>query len=131
MMVNIRGYQLMSLRIKPLKESDIQEAFVHWLRLHHPKLWFNHSANEGSYPVQYRVKLKKMGLCPGWPDLELLIGGKIHFMELKMPKGRLSENQKAFQEYCLENGIPHAVPRSLKEAIEIFKEWLSRAEQLP
>jgi hypothetical protein len=74
--------------------------------------------------VQYRVKLKKIGQCKGWPDLEILLGDRVCFMEFKTPKGRLSENQKLFQEYCIKNGIPHAVPRSTKQAIDIFEDWL-------
>jgi hypothetical protein len=65
-----------------------------------------------------------MGMCAGWADLDILIGKQICFMEFKTPKGKLTPAQKAFQAHCQESGIPHAVPRSMEEAKEIFNQWL-------
>lgn len=109
--------------IKPLKESDIQEAFVKWLKKYHPDIRHNHSPNEGKRKPWYTAYLKRMGMWNGWPDLELIIDGRIHFMEFKAPKGRMQDSQKEFQQYCIENGIPHAVPRSVEQAKEVFEVW--------
>ena len=106
-----------------MKEHQIQESFIVWLHIQHPDVVHNHSPNEGNRKPWYVVFLKKMGMWPGWPDLEFLLGKQMHFMEFKTPKGRMRDNQKAFQSHCLDNDIPHAVVRSLEEAIQVFNNW--------
>jgi hypothetical protein len=63
----------------------------------------HHSPNEGNHKIQYRVKQKRMGVRPGWPDLELFVSRtwwkpKVSwspiFIEIKTKTGRLSKNQK-------------------------------------
>ena len=68
----------------------------------------HHSPNEGRRHVAYKVRLKKLGMAAGWPDLEIFVPdtgwndpaekGPI-MIELKRPKGgSLSANQKDIQE---------------------------------
>lgn len=85
-------------------ETDLHTAVVAWLRLVLPTdCLLHHSPNEGIRRVQYRRKLSRMGLRPGWPDLQI-VSPPTHYLpdqrptgiyiELKAPKGRLSEAQR-------------------------------------
>jgi hypothetical protein len=77
---------------------------VAWLRLVLPAdSLLHHSPNEGVRRVQYRRKLSRMGLRPGWPDLQLVVPPIYYldgerqtgiYIELKAPNGRLSEAQR-------------------------------------
>lgn len=46
-----------------------------------------------------------------------------HFMEVKTPTGRLTDEQKEFSAKLETLGIPYAVVRSLEEAARQFDEW--------
>lgn len=53
--------------------------------------------NSGKFPVQYRVKLAKQGLLPGINDLVIPCPGRgfnAMYLEMKAPKGELSDTQK-------------------------------------
>jgi hypothetical protein len=84
-------------------EDQLQIRVAQWLDLALPPgaVW-HHSPNEGNRHVAYKVKQKRMGTKPGWPDIEIFVPGdqsKVGisisiFIELKRPKGgKLSENQ--------------------------------------
>ena len=108
------------INLKPLKEDQIQIALVQFLNMH-PHILFCHVANEGDFPVQYRVKLKRMGLYKGWFDITIILP-KLCFIELKTKKGRLSEAQKDFKKKLDENNIPNTVAHSVEEAIDFLKQ---------
>ena len=86
-------------------EYDLQKLVVAWLFAAMPKgSLLHHSPNEGLHKVQYRAKLTRMGMCAGWPDLQLVvpfahyIDGQRQvdiYIELKAPKGRVSAVQQA------------------------------------
>jgi hypothetical protein len=72
------------------------------------------------------AKLKHMGLNPGWADFLLILPmGKLGCIELKAPKGRLSDEQKAFRDDALELGAWWAECRSLAEVEATLIGWLS------
>jgi hypothetical protein len=86
-------------------EYDLQRQVVAMLPLIMPpgSLW-HHSPNEGMHRVQYRAKLSRMGMCAGWPDLQLVVPFSHYlngqrqvdiYIELKAPKGRVSKVQQA------------------------------------
>lgn len=52
----------------------------------------------------------------GFPDLVAIGRGRILFVEVKAPKGRLSPAQQVFREECLANGGTYLVWRSASEA---------------
>ena len=107
-----------------MTENQIQLACVGILGRLCPWACCNHSPNEGKRTVGQKVHLIRMGMLPGYPDLEILAGGKSFFVEFKRgKKGRLSEEQKAFQEWALENGFPYAVCRGVQEFEDILNEW--------
>ena len=84
-------------------EDQLQVRISQWLDLVLPPgaVW-HHSPNEGNRHVAYKVKQKRMGTKPGWPDIEIFcpgdqskVGNSISiFIELKRPGGgKLSANQ--------------------------------------
>ena len=86
-------------------EYDLQKLVVAWLFAAMPKgSLLHHSPNEGQRKVQYRAKLTRMGMCPGWPALQLVVPFSHYldgqrqvdiFIELKEPAGRVSKVQQA------------------------------------
>lgn len=111
------------MRIDP-SEDEIQQSFIEYMKLiNRPDVICAHVPNEGCFPVQYRVKLKKMGLFTGFPDIIILWGNRFGFLEFKSKTGRLTVDQKLFQEHCIKHEIPHSIPRSLEDAIATIKEW--------
>lgn len=66
-------------------------------------------------------RLKRMGLARGWPDyLFVLPYGRIAFLELKAPKGKLSPEQRAFRDRVEALGCRYEVARTGQEAIQIL-----------
>ena len=66
-------------------ESKECETFKNYLEV--KKLKFTHIVNEGNFPVQYRMKLKRMGFSRGIPDYMVLLPNGIAFVEIKRLKG--------------------------------------------
>lgn len=76
-----------------------------------PGVIAHHSPNEGRGPVQWRVKLKSLGVLPGFPDWIFICPRKhAFFLELKRPKqgrapaGVQSPAQKEFEQGVTRNG---------------------------
>lgn len=70
------------------------------------------------------AKLKKAGLNPGWPDIQLIAAdGRYYGMEVKTQKGRLSPAQKALHRRLEENNCKVAVVRSVEEAMDAVNDW--------
>lgn len=72
---------------KNLTPTEYEEAIVlvEWMRA--KNLRFAHVANEGRIPIQYRMKLKKVGLSSGFPDYVVFVKKGVLFIELKRIKG--------------------------------------------
>lgn len=70
-----------------------------------------------------RIKRKhSMGLINGVPDLVFISKEKALFVELKTAKGRLSESQQLFKEWCIDEGIGYYVSRSVEDIEKILTE---------
>jgi len=83
-----------------MNESILQQQIV--LYLEDKKLYYQfrywHTPNEGKRKVWYLKKLKNMGMKSGVPDLILEFSqSKFVYLEIKMPKGRLSNAQKLWK----------------------------------
>lgn len=94
------------------------------------KLLLHHSPNEGQLPRSDRdgAKRKAMGVRAGFPDFILLMPGQGYSylaIELKTPKGRQSESQKAFQKAVEWSGGRYIIVRSLEEFKEIIMHYLA------
>ncbi len=80
-------------------------------------------ANVGS-GVTYDGRHFETGLPKGFSDLFGFrhSDGKIFFIEVKTPSGRLSKNQKHFLEQMRNYGAIAGVARSVDDAIKIIRE---------
>ena len=79
----------------------------------------------GEYrPPATAARLKRMGVQKGWADFVLLgPGGKVHFLELKREGAKLSDDQKEFGWWCMENCVPFEWTDRFDTAVEILKGW--------
>lgn len=103
-------------------EADLQRAVVQTLRLILPRTAIiHHCANEvteaGPRGAKRQAILVGMGVHAGFADLLVLCDGRILFLELKAPKGRLRPNQEAFRDAVLAQGFGWALVRSLDDAL--------------
>ena len=103
-----------NLGLSPLmtRESDIQIASNEYLRYLSSTYFFRHYhiANEGRRSVSYNVKLKRMGMRSGAPDILIEYPeGKILYIELKNEKGKLSQSQKLWKLQSSALKTPHYV----------------------
>jgi hypothetical protein len=103
-------------------EADLQRAIVQALRTVLPKgSIVHHSANEvagGDRRSRLRqAMLVGMGVHPGFADLIVLSGGRVLFLEVKSPTGRLRPEQRAFREEVQAQGFGWALVRSLDDAL--------------
>lgn len=102
------------------READIQRDIVRFLRaVLPPGAIVHHSPNETGAGTragrQRQAILSGMGVCPGWSDLVVLSEGRVLFLEVKTPAGRLSPAQRAFRDVVLEQGHGFAVVRSIDD----------------
>lgn len=103
-------------------EADLQRAVAHALRFALPRTAIiHHSANEVTEPgprgARRQAILVGMGVHPGFADLMVLCDGRVLFLELKAPKGRLRPSQEAFRDTVQAQGFGWALVRSLDDAL--------------
>ena len=111
-------------------EYTIHCAIIDMLRLWLPDdVAFHHSPNEGKHAVQYRVKQRRMGVTPGWPDIEVIVPRKYWrsqdeyapiFLEVKTAKGRTSENQRRVHKHLRDAGAEVYIVRSIEDVQDVF-----------
>ena len=108
-------------------EANLQRSVVTWLRYmeNQGKLWFTHIGHGGGGRQRGAI-LKGLGLKPGVADLMILMpGGRVGFLELKAPKGRVSESQETFRLAVDEFGGYYAIANSLEMSQDIVEMWLT------
>jgi len=83
-------------------EDRVHLRIAQWLDLMLPPgSIYHHSPNEGNRHVAFKVKQKRMGTKPGWPDIEIFVPGDQTlsgaslsiFIEAKGSKGKATANQ--------------------------------------
>ena len=119
----VRARQAPNIRAK---EISLHMAVADLLRRFARPDWrWSHFPAGEHRDVRTAYKLKCMGLQRGWPDFLLLSpdGGRLHALELKRFGEDLSDEQEAFAEWCAENAIPHAVARTVDEALGALSAW--------
>ena len=108
-------------------EQYEQIRFSTWLAKNGIK--FTASANGGKRNLIEAAKFKRMGVSPGFPDIEIpLPSGGHHglYIELKRQKGgKLSDAQIEWLNYLRKQGYYADVAKGCDEAIEIVKYYLS------
>jgi hypothetical protein len=89
--------------------------------------------------IKVAVRMKRMGLRAGFPDLQLMVPGSIKddgsvshglLMELKTKKGSLSDVQKLYHSKLSFLDYTIIVVRSLDEAMAWVKAYLGRVPGL-
>lgn len=103
-------------------EADLQRAVVAALRFGLPKgAILHHCANEVTQPgprgAMRQAILVGMGVHRGFADLMVLCEGRVLFLELKSPRGRLSPAQAAFRDAVRAQGFGWELVRSLDDAL--------------
>lgn len=112
------------------EEHRIQTACVRWFRLKYPHLFARLFAvpNGGRRDGITGARLKEEGVLAGVADLILLVPNADYhalLIEMKTPKGRQSESQKAWQRAVAGNGdYLYVVCRSLEEFVREVEEYL-------
>lgn len=104
-------------------QSHIGVADALW-RLGAPDWMWTHFPSGEQRTARTGGRLRKMGLKKGWPDFVLIDPhGRHHWMELKRGRSPLTVEQDNFKVECIARGIPHAVARSLDEALQVLAAW--------
>jgi hypothetical protein len=89
-----------------------------------PGVRFHHVPNGGLRSKREAARFKLMGVKPGVSDLVISMPeGRTGYMEVKSPKGRLTEEQENFLAAMAANGNLTAVVRSLDEAADVLAAW--------
>ena len=122
-----------------MAEDELQIYIVQWLDASLPVgSVVHHSPNEGKRHVAYKVRLKKLGMAAGWPDLEIYVPdtgwndladkGPI-MIELKRPKGgSLSAKQQDNQERLRRCGVYCVTAKRLSHVEAYLKPLLKLRE---
>jgi hypothetical protein len=98
-------------------------AVADTLRISLNKGWYWTTIDHGEErPIMAASRLQRKGVKPGLPDI-LLIGadGTHYWLELKIKKGRLTGEQKAFRDAMEERKVLWAVAWGYDEAIAWLK----------
>jgi hypothetical protein len=101
-------------------EALIQRAIISRLR------WLGVLAvsvpNEGKRTAVTGRALKGNGMRPGFPDLICMQAGRVAFLEVKAPAGRLSHTQGEFHEELRRQAMFVAVVRSQDDAVSALRD---------
>lgn len=111
------------------KEAELQKACVNWFRLQYPQFSDLLVAipNGGSRNVIEAANLKKQGVKSGIPDLVLFVQNELMtglFIELKVGRNKLTENQKKYFELLPKQGYQVEEVRSFDQFRTIIERYL-------
>ena len=99
-----------------MTEKQIQAAVIaHWKRLGIPGTLVAAIPNARAFG--------QAGLTQGLFDLLVIGNERVHFLELKTDKGKVSPYQLAFQALLIANGIPYAVTYGREQPIRVLEDW--------
>jgi hypothetical protein len=107
------------------RESQLQTEVADLLRAHALDGWrWSHFPAGELRNVITGARLKRFGLQRGWPDIQLLSpSGKFHGLELKRLGETLTEDQEAFQVWCIRSGVPYSVCQTIDQALAVLDAW--------
>lgn len=111
----------------PKTESYLQQEIFVWynnnfcLKTHENRGMIFSIPNGGTRNIREAMTLKRTGLLAGASDLIVITPkGKLMFVELKIDKGRQSDNQIEFEQRVKKLGFEYHIVRSLEEFKEII-----------
>lgn len=105
-------------------EDDLQEAvctFLKWALPEDATYWA--VPNGGLRHTREAQRMTRLGVRAGIPDLHIAFRGKLHCIELKAPRGTLSEVQVQTVEKLLKCGVPTIVCRSVEAVEQALRTW--------
>lgn len=122
-------------RYNRLRSEDTeQERVIAWSKVHaisHPELLLlYHVPNEGKRTASQAMRMARMGLKAGVPDLCLPVArGTYHglYIEMKYDDGRLSPAQREWIQQLTAQGCYTAVCYGAAEAITVLEEYMEIA----
>lgn len=82
-------------------EKILHKQLVKLLRIYQNSvdfIFFHVKNDVGARRGNFFFDLKHLGVLPGVSDFCIIKRGEVNFLEIKTSKGRLSKNQKKFQE---------------------------------
>lgn len=125
--------RIVSKSNKEPKEDQEQIKLVTWLK--NKGIRVSASANGGSRNLFEAMKLKRMGVSSGFPDIEIPLpvpGYHGLYIEMKRKKGsKVSDNQIEWLTYLRERGYYAEVAYGFDEAKQIVEYYLSLSLPLP
>lgn len=108
-------------------EDHLQEQCIAWFEAFFrgsERLRIHHSPNGGKRNLIEAAKFKRMGVRAGFPDLWISLGnGQTGFIELKYGRNGLTDAQKTYRDFLIEQGYRWALCRSLDEFISALQNW--------
>jgi hypothetical protein len=104
-----------------MTESRIQSSIMRFLDLALPGSYRAFAVpNGGRRDKITGAILKREGVKAGVPDIIVVRdGGSVAFIEVKTAKGRLSNSQTEFRDWCGLNSVPFGVVRNVSD-VESF-----------
>lgn len=107
-----------------MTEHQIQSAIIAYLDKALPATYRAIHINNTPRSAIHGARLKKMGLRPGVPDIAIIRdGGAVAFLEVKTAKGRLSEHQCEWRDWCGANSVPWACVRGVGDVQVALIDW--------
>ena len=110
-------------------ESKLQINCVSWFRTQYPSLVMWSIPNGGKRSVITATILKREGALAGVADLFLMYPSKTYhglFIEMKIGKGKQTENQLEFQYQCKKFGYKYEVCRSFDDFVNIVNQYINQ-----
>lgn len=124
-----RSRGLPAAGLRSFLSSAVDEDAVHLTVVEHlrlrarPDVFWAHIPNQGQRHPAVGRKLKGMGMIAGMPDLQLVIGGRAHFLELKRVGGKARPKQRAVMAALERAGAVVAVAAGVDAALTQLKAW--------
>jgi len=111
-------------RLRNRPEDEIQRAvFKHLAVRGAPDVFAFHPANGGwRSPIEAAI-LKGLGVRAGVPDVIAIKAGRVYAIELKAPRGRMTEAQHVVHAALRAAGTAVAVVHGLDAAIDQLEQW--------
>lgn len=123
--VNKLGKRIRKAKAPKPKEHVLHFAVAKLLRDHALPTWqWTHIASGELRDIRTATKLKNMGVRRGWPDFVLVPPtGQMHCLELKREGEKLTEDQEAFQTWCIAHNLPHSVCWTIDDVLAVLDLW--------
>lgn len=106
------------------EEHKIQVSIVDYIRTVLPHAIVFAVPNGGKRGVAEATRFKREGVLAGVTDLILLLAPRrAYFIEVKVAKGKLSDEQSDFADSIIAKGFDHAIVRSVDDMRLALKAW--------